>query len=214
MTSSNTTILIKKSTQSGNTPLALANGEIAINTADGKLFYSDPIGIVKYISNQDSFATINVGSTLVNATSPNDILNIVAGNNIVTHADAITKTITLSVNPQFRTVYFGPNEEAAATANSYVTSNTSQVVVDTFPANQYQSAKYEVQMTSGPNYHAIELRILHDGTSTWLAQYGSIHTSGILGSFDSVIIDGNFELLFTPINAITTVRFYRTSLVI
>ena len=219
MTSSNTTILIKKSTQSGNTPPALANGEIAINTADGKLFYSDPIGIVKHISNQNSFATINVGSTLINATSPTDILNFAAGDNIIAYADPITKTITLSAvllanSAAYTTVYYGPNQEAAATANSYVTSTTDQVVIDTFPTYFYQSAKYEVQMTSGSNYHAIELRVLHDGTSAWLAQYGSVHTNGILGSFDATISDGNFQLLFTPVNAVTTIRFLRTSLVI
>lgn len=44
---SNTLIRLKYSTTTGNTPSSLANGEIAINGFDGKLFYSDPSGIVK-----------------------------------------------------------------------------------------------------------------------------------------------------------------------
>ena len=65
MSLSNTTILIRKSVVSGNTPTELANGEIAINSADGRLFYSDPVGNILSISNQDTFGTINANSTLV-----------------------------------------------------------------------------------------------------------------------------------------------------
>lgn len=42
----NTTIEIKYSQVSGNTPSSLANGEISINTADGKLFYKAPSGTI------------------------------------------------------------------------------------------------------------------------------------------------------------------------
>lgn len=96
MAIANTTILIKKSPISGNTPSSLANGEIAINQVDGKLFYSTPAGSVGYITNQQSFATINANSSLILASSPSDILNIVAGNNISISACTSTKTITIS----------------------------------------------------------------------------------------------------------------------
>ena len=42
----NTTIEIKFSQVSGNTPSSLANGEISINTADGKFFYKSPSGVI------------------------------------------------------------------------------------------------------------------------------------------------------------------------
>lgn len=48
----NTVIQLKYSTNTGTTPSGLSNGEIAINTYDGKIFYSDPSGslqtIIKY----------------------------------------------------------------------------------------------------------------------------------------------------------------------
>ena len=43
----NTSIQLKYSTVTGNTPSSLALGELAINSFDGKLFYSDPSGNVK-----------------------------------------------------------------------------------------------------------------------------------------------------------------------
>ena len=42
----NTIIQLKHSTVTGNTPVSLANGEISINSRDGKLFYSTPLGVV------------------------------------------------------------------------------------------------------------------------------------------------------------------------
>ena len=82
MSLSNTTILIRKSVVSGNTPTELANGEIALNSADGKLFYSDPVGAILSISNQNTFGTVNANSTLVIASNPTDTISLVAGDNI------------------------------------------------------------------------------------------------------------------------------------
>jgi hypothetical protein len=46
----NTTIQIKHSTVAGNVPATLANGEISINSADGKIFYAKPNGAIFFIS--------------------------------------------------------------------------------------------------------------------------------------------------------------------
>ena len=46
----NTTIQIKHSTVAGNVPASLANGEISINSADGKIFYAKPNGAIYFIS--------------------------------------------------------------------------------------------------------------------------------------------------------------------
>ena len=42
----NTVIQLKNSTVTGNVPSSLANGEISINSRDGKFFYSTPAGVV------------------------------------------------------------------------------------------------------------------------------------------------------------------------
>ena len=42
----NTVIQLKHSTETGNVPASLANGEISINNRDGKFFYSTPAGVV------------------------------------------------------------------------------------------------------------------------------------------------------------------------
>jgi hypothetical protein len=42
----NTVIQLRNSTVTGNVPSSLANGEISINSRDGKFFYSTPTGAV------------------------------------------------------------------------------------------------------------------------------------------------------------------------
>jgi len=93
--SSNTAILLKKSGVSGNTPLNLEHGEIAINYSDGKLYYKNDSGVIKYITNQDTFGTINSNGQLILATTPTDILNIVAGDHITISTNTTSKTITI-----------------------------------------------------------------------------------------------------------------------
>lgn len=93
---SNTEIQIKKSGVTGNTPASLEHGELAINYADGKLFYKDDLNTIQYINNQDTFSTINASGTLILASSPTDILNLIAGNNITFTSNASTKSITIT----------------------------------------------------------------------------------------------------------------------
>jgi hypothetical protein len=94
MAIANTTIQIKKSTVSGNTPSSLANGEIAINTADGKLFYRTPSGSIGSIVQASSFATVNANSSLILASSPTDTLSFTNGGGINIIGNTVTKTIT------------------------------------------------------------------------------------------------------------------------
>jgi hypothetical protein len=93
---SNTSIQLKKSGATGNTPTGLAYGEVAINYADGKLYYKNALGGTSYISNQFSFDTINANNSLILATGVSDTLSFVAGNNISISTNTTTKTITIN----------------------------------------------------------------------------------------------------------------------
>jgi hypothetical protein len=92
---SNTSIQLKKSGIQGNTPSDLIHGEVALNYADGKLYYKDVLDGISYITNQDSFSTVSANGTLILASSPTDILSIVAGNNVTIGANTSNKRITI-----------------------------------------------------------------------------------------------------------------------
>ena len=93
---SNTAIQLKKSGVTGNTPSGLSFGEVALNYADGKLYYKNSLGGTSYISNQYSFDTINSNNSLIFAGSVSDTLSFAAGNNIVISTNTSTKTITIN----------------------------------------------------------------------------------------------------------------------
>lgn len=131
MAIANTTIRIRKSLISGVSPSSLTNGEIAINQADGKLFYSTPGGSIAYITNSQSFATINANSSLVLAASPTDTLSIVPGNNVTISACTATKTITINASsaPPIDDVITSTSTTHVASANSVnAVSNYAQTL--------------------------------------------------------------------------------------
>lgn len=97
----NTTVRIKRSGASGNVPSSLDFGELAINYADGKLFYKASNGSILQFSSGTgsstySFSTINANSSLILATSPTDTLTILPGNNITISACTSSKSITIN----------------------------------------------------------------------------------------------------------------------
>lgn len=95
----NTTIQLKKSGTASNTPSSLAYGELAINYADGKLFYKAANGVVvPFASGTISFGTINANGTLVVADSPGAIVSFLSGNNISVLGDAVNDRITINAD--------------------------------------------------------------------------------------------------------------------
>lgn len=94
----NTTIQLKKSATPSATPSVLANGELAINYADGKIFYKNATGQIVSFSaaaGGNYFGTVNANNTLLVADTTGDILGIYAGNNITISADAVNDTLTI-----------------------------------------------------------------------------------------------------------------------
>ena len=163
----NTTIKLKKSGTLGNSPTDLNLGEVAINYADGKLYYKNSIGSITAIENQATFKTINVNSDLILASSPTDILTILPGNNVTLTACTVTKTITINssgggggsidqyardtanaafvqandANQYANTAYSQANAATNSASAAYERANASFSQAN--GANQYASASYE-----------------------------------------------------------------------
>lgn len=126
----NTTIQLKKSLTPGSIPSSLEYGELALNAADGILYYKDPSNNIQQITSSassNSFSTINVGTTLLVATNPNDILSISGNNGIRLTGSFVTDSIVIDVDSantsskgvvQLHDGLFSNSNTLAATANS------------------------------------------------------------------------------------------------
>ena len=97
--------------------------------------------------------------------------------------------------------------------NSYVrsdstsVSSTSATTVATHAVATYRSVKYQVQITQGSTYHSTELNAIHDGTTVYLTEYGTIFSGSSLATFDATISGGNMLLQVTMgSNASSTIK--------
>lgn len=241
----NTTIQLKKSIIPGRTPTSLASGEIAINTADGIIFYADPNNTIRTISSSissvNTFSTVNANSSLLIATSQNDILSISGNGAILVSGNYLTDTITIDsrnastsqlgvvqlydgVDSTSTSLAATPNsvnsvsnskldklQYANITSNNIITSNnTANQVLDIFSTSSYRSVKYILQITNSTNYQISEINLIHDGTNSYLTEYGLITTNGVLANYDTDINSGNVRLLMSPINNTNTIKIVRT----
>jgi hypothetical protein len=187
----NTIIQLKHSGASGNVPQQLQPGELAINVYDGKLFYGN---LTNHII---EFSPSSNPSGLDGEIQFNDLGEFGASDKL-----SFNKTTgQLSVGGSVSI-----NTNVVMESTSIVTSSLSQVTFDSWSSSSYRSAKYLVQMSSGSEYHMIELLLIHDNTTVHMSQYGEVKTGNSLGTFDASITTGTLSLLFTPTNSSTTIK--------
>lgn len=122
----NTVIALKKSGTSSAVPSALSNGEIAINYADGVLFYKHANGTIASITGGGggstiSFGTVNASGTLLLADQVNDVLDVRAGQNIIITGDAINDRMT--INADLTAANSWANTKLANTSNIFFAGN-------------------------------------------------------------------------------------------
>lgn len=106
------------------------------------------------------------------------------------------------------------DSSALTPGTTALTGTGANQVVDSFQTAAYRTAKYLVQMTAGTDYHSTEILLIHDGTTVYMTEYGTIFTSASLGTFDGDISSGLVRLLVTPANINTTIKIQRLSVTV
>ena len=90
-------------------------------------------------------------------------------------------------------------------ASTDTTTTTSASTIDSFVAATFRSAQYQIQITQGSNYHVTTLNVLHDGSTVFLNEFGTIRTGASLASFDADINSGSVRVRATPTTDSSTV---------
>jgi len=78
------------------------------------------------------------------------------------------------------------------------TSSTSPAVVMSISASTYRSAQYQVQVTEGTNYNMTTINVIHDGTDTYMTEYGTINQPIGVATFSSDISGEALRLIGYP----------------
>ena len=92
-------------------------------------------------------------------------------------------------------------------------TSTAQASIDTFDAETYSAATYQVQVKRGSDYHTSSINLVHAGGSVYISEFGTIKTGANLASFDADLNSGNIRLLATPTSSDSTVfKVFRTTM--
>jgi hypothetical protein len=192
----NTLIQLKYSTSTGNVPVSLANGEIAINGVDGKIFYSTPSGTIQSIRNYPGPSGLNTEIQF------NDSGTMGANSSL-----SFNKTTgVLNTNAVlFDGIWF-------CDTSTVTTTSTTQTVLATFPIATYGSGKFLIQATQGSIRQVTEILLATNGTTVDATEYGTINTGASLFSVEVDVSAGNVRVLITSTSATSTA--YKTSMML
>lgn len=166
---------------------------------DGSLSYDNSTGVITYTgpsaSEVRAHFTGGTGVTITNG-------SIAIGQSVAT-TDAVT----------FNSVSID-SRASLDTATLTTSATTADQVLDSFAAATYRTAKYVVSIASGSDYQAVEILVVHDGTTASQTVYADIVTNTTLATFSADISGGAVRLLTTPTNAVTVYKVTRTAIVV
>jgi cytoskeletal protein CcmA (bactofilin family) len=84
------------------------------------------------------------------------------------------------------------------TVTATTVASTSATTIATHAAATYRTIKYLIQCTQGTDYHSTEINLIHDGTTVYITEYGTLFDNASLGTFNATISSGNILLQITP----------------
>ena len=115
--------------------------------------------------------------------------------------EVITPTITAVNAPSIDSInsvtMFNESNIVPNVVTTTTFGTTSATTIASHSASTYRTVKYLVQCTQGTDYHSTEINLIHDGTTVYLTEYGSLWDNAALGTFDATISGGNILLQMT-----------------
>jgi len=84
------------------------------------------------------------------------------------------------------------------------TSATGQATVMSISASTYRSVSYQVQAVQGSNYNMTTINVIHDGTNTYMNEFGTLNQPAGIATFSTDINSGALRLLGYPSSSSST----------
>jgi hypothetical protein len=164
-------------------------------------------------------STLTFGGTVTGNTI--EINGVAAGEiNLTTDVTTGTANLFTSVTGKVQVGGVGTKlyagTQTAITGTTTIVATTSQTVTDQFSTSEFRSAEYLIQITQGSSYQVSKIILVHDGTTPYITEYGTILSgASVLSTIDADISGGNARLLVTMANASSaSVKVSRTSITV
>ena len=84
------------------------------------------------------------------------------------------------------------------------TTSTSEATVMSISASTYRSVSYQIQAVQGSNYNMTTINLIHDGTSCFMNEFGTINAPTGIATFSCELSGGAIKLLGYPASSSST----------
>ena len=93
------------------------------------------------------------------------------------------------------------------------TSATGEATVMSISASTYRSASYQIQTVQGSNYNMTTINVIHDGTNTYMNEFGTINVPTGIATYNTDINSGKLRLIGYPASSSsTTFKVFSTAI--
>jgi hypothetical protein len=161
-----------------------------------------------------NFSSINVSGSNSNFQSGLlyiDTTNNRIGINNTAPGSALTANGVIETNNSFKFP-----DGSIVTSLSNTTTGTALQAVDSFSLASYRSANYTVSVKDNiaNGYQVSNMLVVHNGTTSYITEFGTMFTNASLGVFSSDANATHARLLFTPVSTSATLKIAKTALVV
>jgi hypothetical protein len=170
--------------------------------------FANGVGIKIHDSGAVHYSVGQIGNAFVIADTSSDADSLYpASRTNILSANSTLATIGVPFNVSSTYTTFGSTGQTTLSlTTSATTANQVVATAVVLGAAVWRSVKYQVQVTSGSAYQFTEISIVHDGTTVYKSEYGTVLSGALLATFDADISGGNIRLLTTPVNAVTVYK--------
>ena len=97
-------------------------------------------------------------------------------------------------------------ENGLVQSATVTTTSTGAAALVSLTASTYRSADYQIQVVKGSSYNTSLIKVVHDGTNTYMTEYGNVNQPSVgVVTFSTDINSGDLRLLGYPDSSDSTV---------
>jgi hypothetical protein len=97
-------------------------------------------------------------------------------------------------------------ENGLVQSATVTTTSTGAAALVSLTASTYRSVDYQIQVVKGSSYNTSLVKVVHDGTNTYMTEYGNVNQPSVgVVTFSTDINSGDLRLLGYPDSSDSTV---------
>ena len=96
-------------------------------------------------------------------------------------------------------------ENGLVQSATVTTTSTGAAALVSLTASTYRSVDYQIQVVKGSSYNTSLVKVVHDGTNTYMTEYGNVNQPSVgVVTFSTDINSGALRLLGYPASSSST----------